>query len=96
VQLVNNGDTPLPAMFWQKNIPTIYIYRNGKGWGGVTLKIFDPGKHLAEPGGKALYIFQNLTIRGTETIKVVVDSQNTVRESDENNNEATQEFKARR
>jgi hypothetical protein len=96
VQLVNSGDTPLPDRFWQKEAPTIYLYRNGKGWGGVTLTIFDPDRRLAKPGGKAVYIFQNLKIRGSETIKVVVDSEDTIRESNESNNEVTERLNARR
>jgi len=96
VRLVNKGHAQISERYWQKNVPTIYIYRNGRGWGGVTLKIFDPGKHLTKPGGEALYIFENLIVHGTETIKVVVDSQNTLSESDENNNEISKEFKARR
>ncbi len=95
VEVVNNGG-PLSSEFWQKNIPSLYIYRNGKGWGGATLKLFDPNKKLAMPGGKAVYISLNLKVSGTETIKAFIDSQNTVRESNEQNNEMTKTLTARR
>jgi hypothetical protein len=96
VSLVNSGSAVIPASYWQNNAPTIYLYRNGKGWGGVTLKIFDPGMKLANPGGKVVYIFQNPTLTAKETIKVVFDSQNTLAESNENNNEMTKELTPRR
>jgi hypothetical protein len=95
VEVINNGPGVVPAVYWEKDMPTLYLFRNGKGWGGTTLPLFDPQKKLAKIGGKEVYISNSLQISGTETIVTVIDYHDTVRESNEQNNQMTKELKAR-
>lgn len=96
VEVMNNGPGDVPAAHWEKDMPTLYLFRNGRGWGGMTLPMFDPKKKLAKIGGKAVCISNSLQISGTETIVAVIDYHNTVRESNEQNNRMTKELNARR
>jgi hypothetical protein len=87
VEIVNNGPGQLSPEYWKTNIPTLYIYRSNQGWCGITLDQLDPDKKLVPSGGKGVYTIYRYRVMGTETVRVVIDSQNTVPESNENNNE---------
>ncbi len=86
VLIQNMGKRELPASVWQKQgSPNIYLYSNGRGWGGSSLWQVDPNKRLLRPGGIVAYT-SNLKINGTQRIKAMVDSRNVLHESRENNN----------
>ncbi len=84
----NNGPGALPDKVWTDHSPescAIYLYINGKKWGGETIWYFDPDKNLQKPDGKAT-MTSNLQVTGTATIKAVIDHTQRVKETDEKNN----------
>lgn len=85
VAVSNPGPTRLSPVYYLENVPDLYLYRNGKRWGGVTLAVLDPQKKLVRKGGRAIYS-SNLKINGTEQIRAVIDSRNVLREKNEKNN----------
>jgi len=92
VEITNHGPGRIPPKSYEKDVPTVYIFRDGNGWGGAALNIIDPNKLLREPGGKVVYTFTGLIIQRTEKIRAIVDYQNTLEENDENNNELRREL----
>ncbi|MCP5107900.1 MAG: hypothetical protein GY950_31215 [bacterium] len=88
VVVKNNGPGRLPDYVYTKTHPKsagVYIYVNGKGWGGIAIKGFDPARKLQRPGGTATYI-SRYKVSTPVDIKAVVDMHNTVREANERNN----------
>ncbi|MBW1997280.1 MAG: hypothetical protein JRJ29_04860 [Deltaproteobacteria bacterium] len=86
VTIVNAGPGDLPDAAWQQgSSPTVYLYRNGRSWGGANLIGIDRTKRLRRPGGEVQYV-SNLRVSGTERIKAMVDFNNTLREGNETNN----------
>lgn len=60
VSVKNNGNVELPDRIYTgkgEKASSLIVYKDGKSWGGTTLKGLDPKKHLAKVGGKAAYIF---------------------------------------
>jgi hypothetical protein len=56
VMVRNNGPGPLPDHVYTKHHPKsagVYVYINGKGWGGISIWKFDPTRKLKRPGGQA-------------------------------------------
>ena len=88
VKAKNNGPGAVPDKVWTDRAPdssAIYLYINGKKWGGQTIAGFDPAKNLQNPGGTAT-MTSNLKVTGTATIEAVIDHTRKVRETDERNN----------
>ncbi|MBW2591276.1 MAG: hypothetical protein JRD71_11290 [Deltaproteobacteria bacterium] len=88
VTIRNSGKGKLPNSVWTNKNPKsagVYIYINGKNWGGATIWKFNPSKSLQNPGGTATYK-SNLKINGKANIKAVIDMWNQVAESQEGNN----------
>lgn len=85
VRVVNLGG-PIPQALWQsKNAPMIFLYRNGKPWGGQTVAQFDSRKKLSRQNGTVIYV-SNFKIRGSERIRAVIDSNDVLKETSEVNN----------
>lgn len=95
VTVKNIGRAGVPSSYY--NLPKavgVQMYRNGKPWGGLILKGFDPAGKLKRPGGEATYIWfpqaENLKLGpGPHSIKVIVDHSNVLKELKENNNTLT-------
>ena len=88
VKAKNNGPGAVPDKVWTDRAPdssAIYLYINGKKWGGQTIAGFDPAKNLQNPGGMAT-MTSNLKVTGTATIEAVIDHTHKVKETDERNN----------
>ncbi|RLG09380.1 hypothetical protein DRN73_10015 [Candidatus Pacearchaeota archaeon] len=91
VKVKNNGPGMVPDTVWTHHHPKnagIYLYINGKKWGGATIPYFDPLKSLQHPGGIAKYI-SKLKISNSAVITAKVDLWNVVKEVNENNNKKT-------
>ena len=89
VQAKNNGPGTVPDEVWSVHTPdssAIYLYINGKRWGGETIWGFDPDKNLQNPGGAAI-MTSNLKVTGSAVIKATIDGTGKVREEDERNNQ---------
>jgi len=88
VKAKNNGPGAVPDKVWTDRAPdssAIYLYINGKKWGGQTIAGFDPAKNLQNPGGMAT-MTSNLKVTDTATIEAYIDHTRKVRETDERNN----------
>jgi hypothetical protein len=88
VVVKNLGPGPVPDAVWTVHTPksaSVYLYKNGTGWGGATIWLFDPAKNLKAPGGTATYT-STLKVTGAAAIKAVVDLWNVVPEANEGNN----------
>jgi hypothetical protein len=88
VVVKNLGPGPVLDTVWTVHTPKsagVYLYKNGAGWGGASIWLFDPAKNLKAPGGTATYT-SNLQVSGTAGIKAVVDLWNVVPETNEGNN----------
>jgi hypothetical protein len=93
----NDGSGRLPDKVWTDHSPdssAIYLYVNGKKWGGETIWHFDPDKNLQKPGGAAT-MTSNLKVTGTATITAVIDHTRKVKETDEKNNVMKKEVTCR-
>lgn len=88
VVVKNLGPGYVPDEVWTIHTPKsagVYLYKNGSGWGGATIWLFDPAKNLQKPGGMATYV-STLQVTGAAGIKAVVDLWNVVAEANEGNN----------
>jgi len=88
VKVKNNGPGAVPDKVWTDHSPdssAVYLYINGKRWGGKTIWGFDPAKNLQNPGGTAT-MTSNLKVTGAATIEAYIDHTYKVRETDERNN----------
>ncbi|WP_281951349.1 CARDB domain-containing protein [Nitrosophilus kaiyonis] len=95
VEVKNRGKGKLPDSVWTKHTPKsagVYIYVDGKKWGGASIWGFDPNKNLQNPGGTAKYV-SNYKVSDKAKIKAVVDMWNQVKESNERNNAKTKELR---
>jgi len=91
VKVKNNGPGIVPDTVWTHHHPKsagVYLYINGKKWGGATIWKFDPTKSLQAPGGTATYTSRLKVSAATITAKV--DLWNVVKETNENNNKKTE------
>jgi hypothetical protein len=94
VEVKNLGPGNVPDQVWSSHTsksPGVYLYRNGKKWGGATIWKFDSAKRLKAPGGAATYV-SDLKVSDSEKIKAVVDGGNVVAESNNGNNAFTKRF----
>jgi hypothetical protein len=88
VVVKNNGPGILPDYVYTKHHPKsagVYVYINGKGWGGTSIWKFDSAKNLKRPGGMATYI-SRYKVGAPVDVKAVVDLHNDVKEANERNN----------
>ncbi|MCD4741444.1 MAG: hypothetical protein K8R67_03025 [Desulfobacteraceae bacterium] len=72
----------------------VQMYKNNVPWGGIRLGAIDPAEKLKTPGASVSHIWfpgaANLNLGpGTHSVKVEVDGNNAVKESNENNNKKT-------
>src|SRR4030042_136683 len=94
VVVKNLGPGVVPDTVWTVHTPKsagVYLYKNGVGWGGASIWLFDSAKNLKAPGGTATYT-SNLQVSGTAGIKAVVDLWNVVTEAQEGNNSLETKF----
>ncbi len=88
VVVKNNGPGPLPDYVYTKHHSKsagVYVYINGKGWGGQSIWKFDPTKQLQRPGGQATYT-SRYKVSSPVSVKAIVDQWNDVKEANERNN----------
>ncbi|WP_456434004.1 CARDB domain-containing protein [Thermosulfuriphilus sp.] len=83
VKIKNQGGF-IPQSAWISNL-NVYLYMNGRGWGGVALRTIDSDKSLINPGGVLIYR-SNLYLRGKANVRAVVDKDNVLQEKNETNN----------
>jgi len=98
VYVKNIGKAPLSDMVWRDRTPespSVYIYLNGKKWGGATIAGFDKRKRLQPVGGKGIFV-SNLKIHGKATITAEVDRTHKIDEMNEKNNIKTKKVECRR
>jgi hypothetical protein len=101
VTVANIGKVGVPSSYY--NLPKavgVQMYVDGKPWGGLILKGFDPKGYLKKPYSQATYIWfpkaSNLNLTpGTHTIKVFVDNNKNLIEAKENNNTLTKKVYCR-
>lgn len=86
VDIKNNGPGEVPSQVWTSSeSASVMLFREGKRWGGVSIKVIDPQRNLQKPGGTIRYV-SNLKVIGPEKITAVVDYGNRIREADKENN----------
>ncbi len=91
VVVKNDGPGMLPETVYTNHHPKsagVYVYINGKRWGGQTIWKFDPAKKLKKPGGIATCTL-NYKVTKKIKVKAVVDLHNDVKEKNERNNTLT-------
>lgn len=99
VTIKNIGQAGVPASYYTNpKAVGVQMYNNGKAWGGLILKGFDPKGKLKSPGGIVTYIWfpnaANLKFgTGINKIKVIVDNNRVLTESNENNNSLIKSLK---
>jgi subtilase family serine protease len=92
VIIQNIGSAGVPAAGYDmSNGVAIQMYKGASPWGGIRLGAIDPTKKLMTPGNSVSWVWfpnaANLNLTpGTHSIKVVVDNNNAVTESNETNN----------
>jgi hypothetical protein len=88
VTLENLGGAGLPASAYERgNSPAIQLFKDGKGWQGVSLAAMDRQKALMQPGGRLRFtLFQPVPTDHAVRVKVVADSRNQIAESHKENN----------
>lgn len=87
----NNGPGPLPNFVYTNHHPKsagVFVWINGKSWGGTSIWKFDPTRKLQRPGGQATYI-SRYKVSSPVDVKAVVDRWNDVKEANERNNVQT-------
>ena len=87
----NNGPGPLPNYVYTKHHKKsagVFVWINGKSWGGTSIWKFDPTRKLQKPGGQATYI-SRYKVSSPVDVKAVVDRWNNVKEANERNNAQT-------
>ncbi len=95
ITIKNIGNSGVPnSGYNMQNGAAIQMYKGNQAWGGIRLGAIDSGKKLQQPGGTVSYIWfpnaANLDLGpGIHSIKLVVDNNNAVTESNEKNNTLT-------
>jgi len=95
ITIKNIGQAGVPDIAYHTNKgAVVQMYKNSAPWGGIRLGAIDPAKKLKTPGASVSYIWfpgaANLDLGpGIHSIKVIVDNNNAVKESNENNNTLT-------
>ncbi len=92
VTIANIGSGAVPdAGYDIHNGAVIQMYRGNRPWGGIRLGAVDSQKKLARPGGRLSFLWfpnvSNLALTpGPNAIKLVIDANQAVEESNEGNN----------
>lgn len=96
VSFKNNGPGTVQDAAFAFNPPgsAVQMYNDGQPWGGIVLGGIDPSKNLKPAGGTVTHTWfpgaANLKLSpGIHSIKVDVDNNNKVAESNEGNNSLT-------
>jgi hypothetical protein len=95
VTLQNIGAGGVPASIYSGNYSAVQMYKGNQPHGGMVLRVFDPNGLLKTPGASVsnvwFYGSPGLNLDpGTHAIKVIVDNDHAVTESNENNNSRTE------
>jgi len=93
----NIGKGPVPANVWTIHKPkssSVYLWINGRRWGGATIWKFDPRRRLLPPGGTATYK-STLRVSGSANIRAMIDLTRQVAESNERNNKKSKKLSCR-
>lgn len=85
IENAGSGKLDLRA-YTPQGMAHVQVLRNGQGWGGTTFAILDPHQALVQPGGSVTYVSRLKVGSGPETIQVVVDDTNKVKEGNDSNN----------
>jgi hypothetical protein len=89
VTVKNLGPGPVPMDVWTIHTPDsagVYLYVDGKAWGGASIWRFDPARILLPAGGSAEYVSKLSLEHRVATVKAIVDQTGKVVEVDEGNN----------
>ena len=95
VTIRNNGPAIVPNAGYSLTPPGssgVQMYNDGAPFGGIVLGALDPAPHATQPtGGTKTYTwFASLPLpAGTHSVKVVVDNNNAIAETNESNNSLT-------
>ena len=90
VTIANVGNGQIPSSLYGKIVLQMYV--DNKAGGGMVLSVFDPTKKLQNPGTSLTVNWFPTATRGRigdglpHQIKLIVDDNNALRESNENNN----------
>lgn len=101
VTLQNIGSAGVPDSGYDMSSgAAIQMYKGANPWGGIRLGAVDQTKRLQTPGNTVSWVWfpnaANLNLTpGTHSLKVVVDNNNAVAESDEKNNTRTERLGCR-
>jgi hypothetical protein len=89
VQVRNLGPGAVPVEAWtihSPDSPGVYLFVDGRPWGGASIWRFDPARALLPPGGTIEYLSKlNLTGRIAE-VKAIIDQTGKIAETNEGNN----------
>lgn len=95
VTIRNNGPATVPEAGYSLSPPGssgVQMYNDAAPWGGIVLGGFDPLPHGSQPvgGTKTFKWFSSLPLpAGAHTVKVDVDNNNSISETNEGNNSLT-------
>jgi hypothetical protein len=98
---IKNQGGPLPdSAYHMTQGAAVQMYNGAQPWGGLRLGGIDTAKKLKNPGSSVSHIWfpgaANLNLTpGTHSIKVIVDNNNAVVESNEGNNTRTERLTCR-
>jgi len=95
VTVANVGPGTVPDPVWTVHTPTscsVYIFINGRKWGGKTVWGFDPGRLLQPASGTARYV-SDLIVSAEAEITAVIDLTAEVAETQEDNNKIVKKVK---
>lgn len=101
ITIANRGRTGVPAAGYHRTRGVaIQMYKGAKPWGGIRLFAVDPSRKLMQPRSTVRFIWfpnaANLNLgQGIHLLKVTVDNNNAVRESNEGNNTRVKRVKCR-
>lgn len=101
VTLKNNGPGIVPDAGFSMSPPGssgVQMYKGGAPWGGIVLGAMDPSKQTQPAGGTVTYTwFPGLALPpGAHVVKVDVDNNNSIKESNEQNNSLTKKLACRK
>jgi hypothetical protein len=89
VRVKNVGRGLVPDEVWGPTHPLssgVFLYIDGRGWGGRAIRSFDPSKNLQQPGGTAIHICNFKPTQPVTPVAAVVDRTQQITEANESNN----------
>lgn len=96
ITITNIGTSGVPrAAYHKRRGVGVQMFKDGQPWGGLSLFGVDPSRRLRTPGASVSYVWfpgaTNLMLyEGSHTIRVDVDNNRVLRESNEGNNSRTE------